>query len=97
MDSDEELLDVLLDRPADGRLKLISEDEARAVLVLLGILWEETRSAEVREAAEELRRRLASRLGPGAGGGGAVAAPLAVLKAGAAREGACLPSSSDER
>ncbi|MFD9728969.1 hypothetical protein [Streptomyces sp. NPDC059072] len=69
MDSDEELLDVLLDRAGDGRLKLISEDEARAVMVLLGILWEETRSAEVREAAEELRSRLGSRLGGGSGGG----------------------------
>ncbi|MFB6614964.1 hypothetical protein ACIGFK_37145 [Streptomyces sp. NPDC085524] len=54
---------MLLDRATDSRLKLISEDEARAVMVLLGILGDQTRSGEIREAAEELRCRLGSRLG----------------------------------
>ncbi|WP_251059146.1 hypothetical protein [Streptomyces sp. ISL-87] len=46
----------------ENRLKLLSEGEARAVMVLLGILGDETRSEEIRQAAGELRFRLGSRL-----------------------------------
>ncbi|MFE9927930.1 hypothetical protein [Streptomyces sp. NPDC005533] len=63
MDIDEEdFLGVLLDAVTDTRLKLLTGDEARAVMMLLGALREETRSEEVRQAAEEMRCRLGARL-----------------------------------
>ncbi|MCY0930129.1 hypothetical protein OTB20_28850 [Streptomyces sp. H27-H1] len=58
----EELLDVLLDTVTETRVKLISLDEARALMVLLGVLEEQASSGEVREAAGEMRLRLGSRL-----------------------------------
>ncbi|MFD4866069.1 hypothetical protein [Streptomyces sp. NPDC058412] len=63
MEMDEEdFLGVLLDAVTDTRLKLLTGDEARAVMMLLGALEEEARSEEVRQAAEEMRYRLGSRL-----------------------------------
>ncbi|MGW7030455.1 hypothetical protein ACWGFX_25250 [Streptomyces xanthophaeus] len=59
---DADLLGVLLDAATDTRLKLLTGDEARAVMMLLGALEEETRSEEVRAAAGEMRFRLGSRL-----------------------------------
>lgn len=58
----DDMLDVLLDAVTEPRLKLISGDEARALMVLLGVLDDEARSEEVRRAAVEMRSRLASRL-----------------------------------
>ncbi|THA45648.1 hypothetical protein [Streptomyces sp. A1136] len=60
---DEDFLDALLDAAGETRLKLLTEDEARAVMMLLGALEDETRSEEVRRAAGEMRFRLGSRLG----------------------------------
>ncbi|WP_411104824.1 hypothetical protein [Streptomyces sp. cmx-4-9] len=59
---DEDFLDVLLDASTDTRLKLLTGDEARAVMMLLGALEDEARSEEVRLAAGEMRVRLAARL-----------------------------------
>ncbi len=59
---DEDFLGVLLDATTDTRLKLLTGDEARAVMMLLGTLENETRSAEVRQAAGRMRYRLVSRL-----------------------------------
>ncbi|MEU9801500.1 hypothetical protein [Streptomyces sp. NPDC051000] len=63
---DEDFLGVLVDAVTDTRLKLLTGDEARAVMMLLGALEEETSSEEVRQAAGEMRFRLASRLAPSA-------------------------------
>ncbi|MER6522956.1 hypothetical protein ACFWHQ_36665 [Streptomyces sp. NPDC060334] len=63
MDDTLELLDILLDGVTGQRLKLISEDEARALIVLLGFLDDDRQDAEVRGAATEMRSRLGSRLG----------------------------------
>ncbi|MFD3870220.1 hypothetical protein [Streptomyces sp. NPDC058623] len=63
MDVDGEvLLGVLLDSVTDTRLELVTGDEARAVLTLLGALEEVIRSEGVREAAGEMRFRLCSHL-----------------------------------
>ncbi|MFD9305419.1 hypothetical protein ACFWCB_22650 [Streptomyces sp. NPDC060048] len=59
---DEDFLGVLLDAVTDTRLKLLTGDEARAVMMLLDALEEETHSEEVRQAAAEMRLRLGSRL-----------------------------------
>ncbi|MCX5409643.1 hypothetical protein OHA37_38020 [Streptomyces sp. NBC_00335] len=59
---DEDFLGVLLDAVTETRLKLLTGDEARAVMMLLGALEDETRSEEVRAAAGEMRCRLGSRL-----------------------------------
>lgn len=59
---DEDFLGVLLDAVTETRLKLLTGDEARAIIMLLGVLEENTRSEEVRAAAGEMRSRLASRL-----------------------------------
>ncbi|MFD6892481.1 hypothetical protein [Streptomyces sp. NPDC059957] len=67
---DEDFLGVLLDATTDTRLKLLTGDEARAVMMLLGALEEETRSEDVREAAGEMRLRLGSRLALPAGATG---------------------------
>lgn len=56
------MLDVLLDGLTEPRLKLISEDEARALMVLLGTLDDDAQSDEVRYAAGEMRFRIGSRL-----------------------------------
>lgn len=69
----EEMLEVLLDGVTEPRLKLISGDEARALMILLGVLDDLARSDEIREAAGELRFRLASRLSEPGGLQGALA------------------------
>ncbi|MGW6571803.1 hypothetical protein ACWGAN_06455 [Streptomyces sp. NPDC054945] len=58
----EDLLDVLLDGVTEPRLKLLSGDEARALMVLLGALDCDAQPEEVRQAAGEMRFRIASRL-----------------------------------
>ncbi|MEY2233322.1 MULTISPECIES: hypothetical protein [Streptomyces] len=58
----EDLLDVLLDGVTEPRLKLLSGDEARALMVLLGVLDDDAQPEEVRQAAREMRLRIASRL-----------------------------------
>ncbi|MDX2388938.1 MULTISPECIES: hypothetical protein [unclassified Streptomyces] len=58
----DELLDVLLDGVTEPRLKLISGDEARALMVLLCVLDDDRQTEEVRRAAGEMRSRLVSRL-----------------------------------
>ncbi|MET9604236.1 hypothetical protein ABZZ17_04115 [Streptomyces sp. NPDC006512] len=58
----DELLDVLLDGVTEPRLKLISADEARALMVLLGMLDDDRQTEEVRRAAGEMRSRLVARL-----------------------------------
>ncbi|MGW7030928.1 hypothetical protein ACWGFX_27680 [Streptomyces xanthophaeus] len=57
---DEDFLRVLLDAVTDTRLKLLTGDEARAIMMLLGDLEED--SEEVLTAAGEMRFRLGSRL-----------------------------------
>ncbi|MFB7467317.1 hypothetical protein ACFCZ1_28160 [Streptomyces sp. NPDC056224] len=59
---DDDTLDVLLDGVNETRLKLISEDEARALMVLLAVLDDDTQPEEITRAAGELRFRLGSRL-----------------------------------
>ncbi|MET8751385.1 hypothetical protein ABZW32_14990 [Streptomyces sp. NPDC004667] len=59
---DDDLLDVLLDGVTEPRLKLISEDEARALMVLLGLLDDVEQPEDVRHAAGEMRFRIGSRL-----------------------------------
>ncbi|MFE4265411.1 hypothetical protein [Streptomyces sp. NPDC056883] len=46
----------------EPRLKLISGDEARAAMVLFGLLHDAEQPEEVRQAAVELRFRIGSRL-----------------------------------
>ncbi|MER6257679.1 hypothetical protein ABT224_40795 [Streptomyces sp. NPDC001584] len=58
----DEMLDVLLDGVTEPRLKLISGDEARALMVLLGVLDDDAQTEAVRRAAGEMRFRLSSRL-----------------------------------
>ncbi|WP_406511151.1 hypothetical protein OG851_00845 [Streptomyces sp. NBC_00161] len=43
-------------------MKLIIEDEARALMVLLGLLDDTDQSGDVRRAAGEMRFRIGSRL-----------------------------------
>lgn len=57
-----DLLDALLDRVPEPRRGLVSDDEARALMVLLGVLEEEASSEDVRRAAGDLRFRIGSRL-----------------------------------
>ncbi|MFE9468713.1 hypothetical protein ACFYNW_34770 [Streptomyces virginiae] len=54
-------------------MKLLTGDEARAAMMLLGALEEETRSKEVRAAAGEMRFRLGSRLAQPTPAAGALA------------------------
>ncbi|MFJ8166580.1 hypothetical protein ACIRBY_37450 [Streptomyces sp. NPDC096136] len=61
---DEDFLDVLLDATAETRLKLVTADEARAIVVLLGVLEDADCSPDQRLAAREMRLRLGSRLSP---------------------------------
>ncbi|MGW6877558.1 hypothetical protein ACWGHA_35115 [Streptomyces xanthophaeus] len=56
---DEDFLGVLLDAVTDTRL---TGDGARAAMMLLGALEEETHSEEVRAAAGEMRFRLGPRI-----------------------------------
>ncbi|MFE2879211.1 hypothetical protein ACFXG6_32860 [Streptomyces roseus] len=62
MDETLDLLDTLLDGVSETRLKLISADEARALIVLLGLLEEGDQDEDVRRAAGDMRFRLGSRL-----------------------------------
>jgi hypothetical protein len=62
MDDVLDVLDVLLDGVTEPRLRLVSEDEARALMVLLGVLDDDVQPEEVRRAAGDLRFRLGSRL-----------------------------------
>ncbi|MFF3652695.1 hypothetical protein ACFYXV_29160 [Streptomyces sp. NPDC002181] len=57
-----ELLDTLLDGVSEPRLQLISADEARALIVFLGLLEEGEQGEDVRRAAGDMRSRLGSRL-----------------------------------
>ncbi|MFF4644937.1 hypothetical protein [Streptomyces sp. NPDC001389] len=57
-----DLLDALLDTAPEPRLRLVSGDEARALMVLLGVLEEEASSEDVRRAATDMRFRIGSRL-----------------------------------
>ncbi|MDX6761075.1 MULTISPECIES: hypothetical protein [Streptomyces] len=57
-----DLLDALLDGVTEPRLKLIGADEARALIVLLGLLEDEAQPEEVRRAAGDMRCRISSRL-----------------------------------
>ncbi|AQT70755.1 MULTISPECIES: hypothetical protein [Streptomyces] len=57
-----DLLDALLDGVTEPRLKLIGADEARALIVLLGLLEDEGQPEEVRRAAGDMRCRISSRL-----------------------------------
>ncbi|MCX4775577.1 hypothetical protein [Streptomyces sp. NBC_01264] len=63
MDETVDLLDVLLDGVTEPRLKLISKDEARALMVLLGLLEDTEPPEDVRRAVVEMRVRIGSRLG----------------------------------
>lgn len=58
------MLDVLLDGVTEPRLKLISGDEARALMLLLGVLEDDAQPEEIRHAAGEMRFRIVSRLAP---------------------------------
>ncbi|MEU3668367.1 hypothetical protein [Streptomyces virginiae] len=62
LDETLDLLDTLLDGVTEPRLKLISADEARAVMVLLGLLDDIAQSEDIRRAADEMRSRIGSRL-----------------------------------
>ncbi|WP_328923270.1 hypothetical protein OG429_00430 [Streptomyces sp. NBC_00190] len=58
----DDMLDLLLDGVTEPRLKLISGDEARALMDLLGVLDDDVQPEEIRRAAGEMRFRLGSRL-----------------------------------
>ncbi|MFF7300444.1 hypothetical protein [Streptomyces sp. NPDC008265] len=59
---DNDLLDVLVDGVTEPRLKVISHDEARALVMLLDLLDGPTQPEDIRRAAAELRFRISSRL-----------------------------------
>ncbi|WP_030304026.1 hypothetical protein [Streptomyces katrae] len=62
MDETLDLLDTVLDGVTEPRLKLICEDEARALMVLLGLLEDTEHIEEVRRAAGKMRFRIGARL-----------------------------------
>ncbi|MFI8263941.1 MULTISPECIES: hypothetical protein [unclassified Streptomyces] len=62
MDETLDLLDVLLDGVTEPRLKLVGEDEARALMVLLALLDDAEQPEGIRRAAGEMRLRIGSRL-----------------------------------
>ncbi|MGW7025764.1 hypothetical protein ACWGFX_00960 [Streptomyces xanthophaeus] len=62
MDETLDLLDVLLDGVSEPRLKLISADEARALMVLLTLLDDDGQHEDLRRVADDMRCRIASRL-----------------------------------
>ncbi|MFE5538734.1 hypothetical protein [Streptomyces sp. NPDC056492] len=62
MDETLDLLDPLLDGVSEPRRKLISADEERALIVLLGLPEEADQDEDVRRAAGDMRFRLGSRL-----------------------------------
>ncbi|MEU8779837.1 hypothetical protein [Streptomyces sp. NPDC048606] len=57
-----DLLDTLLDGVNETRIKLISADEARALMVLLALLDTNAQPEDIRRAAGEMRFRIGSRL-----------------------------------
>ncbi|MFF4456955.1 hypothetical protein [Streptomyces goshikiensis] len=57
-----DLLDTLLDGVSGPHLKLISADEGRALMVLLGLLDDAELPEGIRGAVGEMRFRLGSRL-----------------------------------
>ncbi|WP_406187259.1 hypothetical protein [Streptomyces sp. NBC_01006] len=61
MDETLDLLDTLLDGVTEPRLKIISADEARALMVLLRLLDDTAQSEDILRAASELRFRIGSR------------------------------------
>ncbi|WP_406511209.1 hypothetical protein OG851_01230 [Streptomyces sp. NBC_00161] len=62
MDETLDLLDTLLDGVTEPRLNLISEDEARALMVLPKLLDDTDQSEDIRRAAGKMRFRIGSRL-----------------------------------
>ncbi|MEU6299547.1 hypothetical protein [Streptomyces erythrochromogenes] len=62
MDDVVDLLDALLDGVTEPRLKLIGADEARALIVLLGLLEDAGQPEEIRRAAGDMRYRISTRL-----------------------------------
>ncbi|MER7736578.1 hypothetical protein ABTX80_37475 [Streptomyces erythrochromogenes] len=62
MDDVVDLLDALLDGVTEPRLKLIGADEARALVVLLGLLEDGGQPEEIRRAAGDMRYRISTRL-----------------------------------
>ncbi|MFE7093940.1 hypothetical protein [Streptomyces erythrochromogenes] len=62
MDDVLDLLDALLDGVTEPRLKLISADEARALIVLLGLLEDDGQPEDIRRAAGDMRDRISTRL-----------------------------------
>ncbi|WP_314249777.1 hypothetical protein [Streptomyces sp. DSM 40907] len=58
----DDMLNVRLDGVTEQRLKLISGDEARALMMLLGVLDDAAQPEGIRRAAGEMRFRLGSRL-----------------------------------
>ncbi|KOV13293.1 hypothetical protein ADK90_38365 [Streptomyces sp. XY413] len=58
----DETLDMFLDGVTEPRLKLISGDEARALMALLGALDKRAQPEDIRRAAAEMRFRIGSRL-----------------------------------
>ncbi|WP_329448908.1 hypothetical protein OG906_38285 (plasmid) [Streptomyces sp. NBC_01426] len=59
---DEDFLGLLLDATTDTDLKLPTGNDAGTVMMLPGLLEEETRSEEVHDAAGQMRFCLGSRL-----------------------------------
>ncbi|MFD3557866.1 hypothetical protein ACFWWA_38075 [Streptomyces goshikiensis] len=62
MDDTLDLLDTLLYEVSEPRMKLISADEGRALMVLLGLLDDAELPEDIRRAAAEMRFRLGSHL-----------------------------------
>ncbi|MGW7102850.1 hypothetical protein [Streptomyces sp. NPDC054883] len=58
----DETVELLVDRVTETHLKLISADEARALMVLLGLLGVAEQPQDIRRSAVEMRFRLGSRL-----------------------------------
>nr|WSW64613.1 hypothetical protein OG513_39450 [Streptomyces sp. NBC_00998] len=69
MDETLDLLDTLLDGVSEPRLNLISEDEARALMVLLGLLDDADQSEDIRRGRgrDAVPDRLTPRLNPAPG------------------------------
>lgn len=61
MDETLDLLNTFLDGVSEPRLKLISADEARALMLLLTLL-DDGQNEEIRRAAGDMRFRIGSRL-----------------------------------
>ncbi|MCX4632412.1 hypothetical protein [Streptomyces sp. NBC_01443] len=55
-------MEEMLDGVTDARLKLVSGDEAPALMILLGVLEDHAPDEEIRRSAGEMRLRIGSRL-----------------------------------